>query len=88
MQSSRKEISAAISPESYAHLEEVIASGRASDLGGAVDLAVEEMRRAIRRERSEQAEPYSAEPSPEEVAEDRATMRAIRDRNPELLFDE
>jgi hypothetical protein len=46
------------------------------------------MRDASYRRRSERAKPYSAEPSAEEVVEDRATMRTMRDRNPEISFDE
>jgi hypothetical protein len=76
-----KEISAAITPRSQAYLEQLIALGRPANLGEAIDLSVQEMR-------SERAEPYSAEPSAEDVAEDRATMSAMRDRNPELYFDE
>ena len=88
MNDNSKKIAAAISPRSRAFLEEMIAAGKASNLGEAVDLAVEEMRLRQQRERHESAEPYSAEPSREEVAEDRATMRAAREANPDLLFDE
>lgn len=88
METNQKRISAAISPESHAVLEEMIASGKAANFGEAIDLAVAEMRRADRRQRDRQAEPYPADPSPEEVAQDRATMRAARDSNPDLLFDE
>jgi hypothetical protein len=84
----RKKVSASITPESLAYLEQLVASRRAANLGEAIDLAVEEMRHARDRKRDERAEPYSAGPSAEEVAEDRATMRAMRDRNPELYFDE
>ncbi len=44
------------------------------------------MRRAVDGKRSKRAESYGTEPSAEEVAEDRATMRAMRDRNPECQF--
>lgn len=82
MPDERKKISAAITPQSQAYLDQLIASGRAANVGEAIDLAVGAMRHARRRKRSERAEPYSAEPSAEEVAEDRATMRTVRDRNP------
>lgn len=88
MPNERKKISAAITPQSQAYLDQLITSRRAANLGEAIDLAVEEMRRANHRSRNERAEPYSAEPSAEEVAEDRATMRSMRDRNPEIFFDE
>lgn len=88
MDTKPNEISAAISAESRAVLEQMIASGKAANFGEAIDLAIEEMRRAGRRDRAQQAEPYTPEPTPEEVAEDRATMRAVHESNPELLFDE
>jgi len=88
MPNERMKISATVTPQSQACLEQLIASGCPADLGEAIDLVVDAMRHASERERSEHAEPYSAEPSPEELAEDRATMCTMRDRNPELLFDE
>jgi hypothetical protein len=88
MPNERKKISAEITTQSQAYLDQLIASRRAGNLGEAIDLAVEELHRSSDRKRSGQAQPYIAEPSAEEVAEDRATMRAMRDGNPELLFDE
>lgn len=64
MEIKQKKISAEISLESHVVLEEMIASGKASDLGEAIDLAIEEMRRAGRRNRDQKAEPYSAGPTP------------------------
>ena len=88
MPAKRKTISSTIAQESHAFLQAAIASGRAGNIGQAVDLAVEALRREDSRKRKERAEPYTAEPSTEEVAEDRATVRAVRDSNPDLLFDE
>jgi ribosome-associated translation inhibitor RaiA len=90
MQPRQTKISATISLQSRAVLEEMIASGKAANFGAAIDLAIEEMRRARnrKRKRNEKTEPYSAEPSPDEVAEDRATMRAVHESNPDLLFDD
>ena len=88
MPNERKKISAAVTAQSQAFLDQLVASRRAADLGEAIDLAVEEMRRSSDRKRTGQAQPYLAEPSAEEVAQDRATMRTMHDRNPELLFDE
>jgi GTP cyclohydrolase III len=87
MQAQRKNLSAAIAPESYAFLEAFVAAGRAANLGEAVDQAVEAMRRSDGAQREERAEPYAAEPSSEEVAQDRATVRAMHESNPDLLFD-
>ena len=87
MPAQRKSLSAAIAPESYAFLEAFVAAGRAADLGEAVDQAVESMRRSDGDRRDERAEPYTPEPSSEEVAQDRATVRSMHESNPDLLFD-
>lgn len=87
MPSQRKNFSATIAPESRAFLEALVAAGRAANLGEAVDQAVEAMRRSDGARRDEHAEPYTAEPSSEEVAQDRATVRAMHESNPALLFD-
>lgn len=88
MPAQRKSLSAAVAPESYAFLEVFVAAGKAADLGEAVDQAVESMRRSDGAIRDEHAEPYTPEPSSEEVAQDRATIRAMNESNPDLLFDE
>jgi hypothetical protein len=51
----RKKISTTIAPEGYAFLQTLIASGRAHNLAEAVDLVLEEVRRADNRARLEQA---------------------------------
>jgi hypothetical protein len=53
--SRRKKISTTVSPEGYALLRTLIRSGRAENLAQAVDLALEEVRRAENRRKLESA---------------------------------
>lgn len=78
MPNKRKKISAEITLQSQTYLEQLISSMRATNLGEAIDLAVEEMRQATDRKRSERSEPHSPEPSPEEVAQDPHHARGAR----------
>ncbi len=66
----------------------MIASQKVANVGEAVDLAVEAMRREDHRKRKERSASYAEEPSLEAVAEDHATIRAMRNSNPDLLFGE
>jgi len=64
----------------------MIASRRVENVGEAIDLAIEALQRDDRRKSNGRAEPYAEEPSAEEVAADCATVRAMRDSNPDLLY--
>ena len=75
MPNKSKKISAEITLQSQTDLEQLISSRRAAILGEAIDRAVEEMRQATDRKRNE---PYSPEPSPEEVAQDPHHARDAR----------
>jgi hypothetical protein len=88
MMPNRRKVTGNVSAQSYAVLESMIASHRVENVGEAVDLAIAALQRENRRKNNGHAAPYTAEPSAEEVAQDRATVRAMHDSNPDLLFDD
>lgn len=55
MREKRKKISTTIAPEGYAFLQALIASGRAQNLAEAMDVVLDEIRRADNRQRLERA---------------------------------
>jgi hypothetical protein len=78
----RKKISTTIAPEGYAFLERLIASGKAANLAGAIDLVLEESRRADNRARLERATAaYYDSLTPEEVEEENQLGAAISASN-------
>jgi len=85
----RRKISTTIAPESYAFLEKLIASGEAENLAEAMDLVLEELRRADNRERLERmtAEAYE-NMSPEAIAEEKVLVEALSQSIGEISFDE
>jgi hypothetical protein len=88
MPQTRRKVSGSVSPQTFAYLEKMIASRRVENVGEAVDLGIEALQREDHRRRNGHAASYAAEPSAQEVAEDRATVRAMNDSNPDLLFDD
>jgi hypothetical protein len=85
----RKKVSTTISPESYAFLRELIRSGRAENLAQALDLVLEEIRRADNRRRLEQATAkYYDELTPEQIAEENELGGHMSQLSSEVLFDE
>jgi len=84
----RRKISGSVTPQTFAVLEQMISSRRVENVGEAVDLAIEALQRDERRRGKSHAAQYAEEPSLEAVAKDRATVRAMQDSNPDLLFDD
>jgi hypothetical protein len=85
----RKKISTTIAPESYAFLERLIESGKAVNLAEAIDMVLEESRRAENRARLEQAtQEYFDSRSPEELAEDAALEIALGQAAARVDFSE
>jgi hypothetical protein len=85
----RKKISTTIGPENYAFLESLIASGKAQNWAEAMDLVLEEFRRADNRARLEQATTaYYEGANPEAIAEENELAAALSASVPDLLFDE
>jgi hypothetical protein len=68
-------------------LEQMISSGRVENVGEAVDMAIEALQRDDRRKGTGHAAPYAEQPSTAAVASNRATSRAMRDSNSDVLFD-
>lgn len=66
----------------------MILSQRVENVGEAVDLAIEALQREDHRRRNGHAAPYVEEPSVEAVAADSATVRVMRDSNPDRLYDD
>ena len=78
----RKKISTTIAPEGYAFLEGLIESGKAQNLAEAIDLVLEEYRRADNRARLERATAeYYDSLTPKEVGEENELGRAISASN-------
>ena len=85
----RKKVSTTISPESYAFLRELIRSGRAENLAQALDLVLEEIRRADNRRRLEQATAeYYQNASQESIDEENSLAAAFADMSGGIIFDE
>lgn len=78
----RKKISTTIAPEGYAFLERLIESGKAVNLAEAIDLVLDEYRRADNRARLERATTaYYDSLTPEEVEEENQLGQAISASN-------
>lgn len=85
----RKKISTTIAPESYAFLERLIASGKAANVAEALDIVLEEMRRADNRVRLEQMmEAYYENASPEAIAEENEIAEAFSRSAGEINIDD
>ena len=85
----RKKVSTTISPESYEFLHGLIRSGRAENLAQALDLVLEEIRRAENRRRLEQATAaYYENASEEQIKEENELGRALSSATSDILFDE
>ncbi|HXZ14210.1 MAG TPA: hypothetical protein VEG64_17620 [Candidatus Sulfotelmatobacter sp.] len=85
----RKKVSTTVSPEGYAFLREMIRSGKAETMAGALDLVLEEIRRADNRERLEAATAHYYETaSPEAIEEENQLGAAFSAAAGEIDFDE
>jgi hypothetical protein len=85
----RKKVSTTISPENYAFLRELIRSGRAENLAQALDLVLEEIRRADNRRRLEQATAeYYQNASQESIDEENSLAAAFADTSGGIILDE
>lgn len=85
----RKKVSTTISPESYAFLRELIRRGRAENLAQALDLVLEEIRRADNRRRLEQATAeYYQNASQESIDEENSLAAAFADMSGGIISDE
>jgi hypothetical protein len=84
----RKKVSTTISPESYAFLRGLIRSGKAENLAQALDLVLDEIRRADNRERLERATAaYYDNLTAEEIQEENELGGIISASN-EIVSDE
>jgi hypothetical protein len=84
----RKKVSTTISPESYAFLRGLIRSGKAENLAQALDLVLDEIRRADNRARLERATAaYYDNLTAEEIQEENELGRIISASN-EIAADE
>jgi hypothetical protein len=88
MPQNRRKVAANVSAQTFAVLEQMIASRRVGNVGEAVDIAIEALQRDDRRKRNAHAATYTAEPSAAEVAADHAAIRAMHDSNADMVFDD
>ena len=87
--SRRKKLSTTISPESYEFLEELIKSGLAPNLAGALDLALASVRQSRNRERLERATAsYFENLEGEPLAEENTLPEKLTDASRDVNFDE
>jgi len=85
----RKKLSTTISPEGYAFLRNLIRSGRASSLAEAMDLVLEEIRRAENRRKLEEATTrYYDEASQEAIDEENSLAAAFSATSGEIKVDD
>jgi hypothetical protein len=74
----RQKISTTIAPETLAYLEQIVDSGEAATLAGAIDVAVERLRAAENRDRLERdTAAYFDQMSDEELSEERRLASAL-----------
>lgn len=85
----RKKLSTTISPEGYAFLRTLIRSGRAANLAEAMDLVLEEIRRAENRRKLEEATTrYYDEASQEAIDEENSLAAAFSVTSGEIKVDD
>lgn len=85
----RKKLSTTISPEGYAFLRTLIRSGRAANLAEAMDLVLEEIRRAENRRKLEEATTrYYDEASQEAIDEENSLAAVFSATSGEIKVDD
>jgi hypothetical protein len=89
MREKRMKISTTIAPEGYAFLQALIKSGKAQNLAEAMDVVLEEIRRADNRQRLERATAaYYESASQEAIDEENQLAASLSGSVADALFDE